>query len=64
MMLLVVGQNLIMKIMKKIEKAYNKGSKTFKLNDTYKIDINHMIQFRINDRDRQRPIKREENYYF
>jgi len=45
---------------KKIEAGFQKNQKTVKLNDTYKIDIKKMFQFRIDDPDRQRNVKREE----
>eukprot|EP01118_Nematostelium_gracile_P000235 TRINITY_DN10230_c0_g1_i1.p1 TRINITY_DN10230_c0_g1~~TRINITY_DN10230_c0_g1_i1.p1 ORF type:complete len:262 (+),score=83.72 TRINITY_DN10230_c0_g1_i1:52-837(+) len=45
---------------KKLETAFEKGQKTLKLNKTYKVDLKKMFQYRIDDPDRQRDIRREE----
>jgi len=44
----------------KIEKAFNKGQKTFTLNNKYKIDFKTLIQVRKDDANKQRAIKRVE----
>jgi len=46
---------------KKLEQAHQKGQKVLKLNDTYKVDMKQMFQFRSDDPDKQREIKREED---
>jgi ubiquitin-protein ligase len=46
---------------KKLEQGHKKGQKAVKLNDTYKVDLKEMMQFRIDDPDKQREIKREED---
>eukprot|EP01116_Phalansterium_solitarium_P013744 TRINITY_DN3114_c0_g1_i1.p1 TRINITY_DN3114_c0_g1~~TRINITY_DN3114_c0_g1_i1.p1 ORF type:complete len:181 (-),score=7.97 TRINITY_DN3114_c0_g1_i1:60-602(-) len=45
---------------KRIESAFKKNQKTFKLSDEYKIDFAALIQHRIEDRNRQRAVKRLE----
>jgi len=42
----------------KIEKAFQKKQKTVQLNDTYKVNFKDKIQFRMDDPDKQRDIKR------
>eukprot|EP00755_Sulcionema_specki_P024018 Sspe_Gene.80298::Locus_50600_Transcript_2_2_Confidence_0.667_Length_837::g.80298::m.80298 len=46
---------------RKIETAYQKGGKkVLKLNATYYVDFKNMIQYRADNDQNQRPIKREE----
>lgn len=47
----------------KIEKAYKAKDSVVKLNNTYKINLDKKIQYRIDDESRQRDIKRENHDY-
>eukprot|EP01116_Phalansterium_solitarium_P008688 TRINITY_DN22642_c0_g1_i1.p2 TRINITY_DN22642_c0_g1~~TRINITY_DN22642_c0_g1_i1.p2 ORF type:complete len:189 (+),score=27.82 TRINITY_DN22642_c0_g1_i1:167-733(+) len=42
----------------RIERAFCRHQKTFKLSDEHRLDFVEMIQYRLEDRNRQRPIRR------
>jgi len=46
--------------MAKLEAAYKKGQTSMDFGKLYKIDFKHMIQYRVADKERQRPIRRLE----
>lgn len=45
----------------KLEAAYKKGLNTLEFGKLYNIDFKHMIQYRVADKERQRPIRRIED---
>jgi hypothetical protein len=42
-----------------IEKAYRRGAEEIFINEMYRIDLKHFVQQHIDDRSRQRPIRRQ-----
>eukprot|EP01126_Amoeba_proteus_P055407 TRINITY_DN6872_c0_g1_i2.p1 TRINITY_DN6872_c0_g1~~TRINITY_DN6872_c0_g1_i2.p1 ORF type:complete len:115 (-),score=20.12 TRINITY_DN6872_c0_g1_i2:395-739(-) len=43
----------------KLERAWKANKIVVKINDKYKVDLSKMFQFRIDDHDKQRNVKRE-----
>eukprot|EP01098_Paradermamoeba_levis_P003434 TRINITY_DN1566_c0_g1_i1.p1 TRINITY_DN1566_c0_g1~~TRINITY_DN1566_c0_g1_i1.p1 ORF type:complete len:135 (-),score=55.52 TRINITY_DN1566_c0_g1_i1:52-456(-) len=43
----------------KIEEAYKAGKKVAQVNDKYKINLKEMFQYRVDDTNKQREVKRE-----
>ncbi|CAF3980676.1 unnamed protein product [Rotaria sordida] len=45
-----------------IEKAYKRGAEETFINEIYRIDLKHFVQQHIDDRSRQRPIRRQHRF--